>query len=95
MKLHLIGWFGRAAVLDHVCHPAQAADHPVGIQAIEDLLPDLLAAQDAGILQHFQMVRDGRTADMKMAGDVGDVHGLTLPEQQDDLQARRVADSVQ
>jgi hypothetical protein len=53
--------FRLAVMLDFICQGAQPKYYALAIEPVVDLLAALLAAHDARVFQHFEMVRNRGT----------------------------------
>lgn len=74
-----------AAVFDGISQFTQTSHDPIPIQAVVNFLANFLAARDARLFQHLQMVRDRRTADPELGKCLTHVHWFVFPQEKDDL----------
>jgi hypothetical protein len=65
---------------------------PVGVHLIDASGADSLVDHQPGVLQHLQVLRDGRPADRQLAGKLA-YGARPLGETLEDRPARRVAES--
>src|SRR5574342_861482 len=70
------------------------APQGVGLDAVADARPVDLAADEAGLLQHFQVLGDGGLGKRQFLADVAADAGLAADEQADDLDARGMAERL-
>src|ERR1700730_2631213 len=80
------------AVLDVVDEPLQQRQRVVdgeGVMVLGALAPH---AHQPGAAQHLQVMRDRRPRARQLLGELGDVEGVDLLQQQDDLLPRAVAE---
>src|SRR5215469_323628 len=69
---------------------AQTLAQGSNVQPVIDLCSALLAFENAGIFEHFQMVRNSRTAQMKMLSNLPHIEPLMFAQQKNDFQPHRL-----
>ncbi len=69
-------------MLQGISQTSQYDYHVAGVYPIKDLLAHFLVLNETVGLEYLQMVRYGRAADAKVAGDITHAHTALLAQQE-------------